>query len=84
MSGECVARLGPEDGGICLHGLLEVAADLGHAEGPLRVPQLVQARDRVLPSVRRQLRLRLSWLALLGCARATNKINSLAPSKWHI
>ncbi len=61
------ANLGPEHGGVGLHGLLEVEADLRDTEGPARVAQLVQALYGVLARARRHLRLCRTRLALLRC-----------------
>lgn len=64
--------LRPEDSSICLHGLLQLAADLRHAQAALGVAQLVQALYGVGACVCRQVRLGSPRLALLSCSPHTH------------
>ena len=64
-------HLCPEDSCVCLHGLLQLAADLGHTQAALGVAQLVQALYCVGASIRRQVRLGGPRLALLSCSTHT-------------
>ena len=69
---DCCHYLRPEDSSICLHGLLQLAADLRHAQAALGVAQLVQALYGVGARVCRQVRLGSSRLALLSCSPHTH------------
>ena len=65
--------LRPEHSGVRLHGLLQAAANLRHAEVAGGVAQLVQALDGLRARIRRQIWLGCSWLALLSC-QASNSV----------
>lgn len=66
-------HLRPEHGGVRLHGLLQVAANLRHAEAAGGVAQLVQALYGLRARIRRQIWLGCPWRALLSC-QASNHV----------
>lgn len=58
--------LGPEDGGIGLHGLLHLQTDVGGGERSSRVPDPIEVLDRLVSEVLREDLVRLSRLEGLG------------------
>ena len=66
--------LRPEHSGVRLHGPLQVAANLRHAEVAGGVAQLVQALDGLRARIRRQIWLGCSWFALLSCQASNGMV----------
>ena len=62
---------------IGLHGPLQLAADLRHAQAALGVAELVQALYRVGASVCRQVWLVCTRLAILGCSTQARQCGNL-------
>ena len=58
--------LSPEDSGVSLHGLLQLASNLGGGVLALSESQLVEVSDSLLTSIWCEVWLGLSWLIVLG------------------